>query len=242
MELKESRPTLARSSKRKPPPSCRRRHLAAAATASPHIDGTCAHACTSKLADVQYLVYVILALLHCAAGGQDGVHCWLSRVQHAAICYCAAGFAHSVVCMYGAGAPPSNALVWGSMFNDETSVMYKPVPLPGNLTLMAGQVQPGTNYACGLAANGSAWCIGEPGSAHGILCEVRSARVCTWAAVCCAQLDVPASSTLFPALPTACLLCRQQQRWAAGCGEGRQQLSSAATGGRRGSVFPAGSQ
>lgn len=241
MELKESRTTLARSSKRKPPPSCRRRRHR---FTPPRRGPTCAHACTSKLADVQYLVYVILALLHFAAGGQDGVLCRLSCscVQHAATCYCAAGFAHSVVCMYGAGAPLSNALLWGSMFNDETSVMYKPVPLLGNLTLMAGQVQPGTNYACGLAANGSAWCIGEPGSAHGIRCEVRSARVCTWAAVCCAQLDVPASSTLFPALPTACLLCRQQQRWAAGCGKGCQQLSSAATGGRRGSVFPAGSQ
>lgn len=59
-----------------------------------------------------------------------------------------------------AGAPASNAYIWGAIFPDETSVTYKPVPFPGDLPLMADQVFMSTNYACGLAANGSAWCIG----------------------------------------------------------------------------------
>ena len=56
--------------------------------------------------------------------------------------------------------PPSHALIWGSTFNGEATV-YKPVPLPGDLQLIAGLVQVSTNFACGLTANGSAWCIGR---------------------------------------------------------------------------------
>lgn len=60
----------------------------------------------------------------------------------------------------GADAPASNAYIWGAIFPDETSVTYKPIQVPGDLPLVAGEVQMATNWACGLAANGSAWCIG----------------------------------------------------------------------------------
>ncbi|PRW45342.1 Serine threonine- kinase CTR1 [Chlorella sorokiniana] len=60
-----------------------------------------------------------------------------------------------------AGAPASNAYIWGASFPDETSVTYKPVSLPGDFPLVDGEVFMGHNYACGLAANGSAWCIGS---------------------------------------------------------------------------------
>ncbi|KAI7841688.1 hypothetical protein COHA_004555 [Chlorella ohadii] len=74
--------------------------------------------------------------------------------------------AHLVLhCVAGADAPASNAYIWGAIFPDETSVTYKPVPVPGDLPLVAGEVQMATNWACGLAANGSAWCIGTTYSA-----------------------------------------------------------------------------
>ena len=57
--------------------------------------------------------------------------------------------------------PPSGALYWGQTWPDVAALVYEPTPLPGNEALLPDTVQVGQFFACGLYANGSAWCIGE---------------------------------------------------------------------------------